>query len=154
MPHEVTLADELEMLDCYLEIERARFGDRITIAVVLDDNASASLVPPFVLQPLVENAIHHGAGKREDGGLVRVEISMKEGTLQIEVSDNGPGVPPERRAELFEFGKTTKVGGSGIGLPLSQLIVESHGGTLVYQDRNGSSRGATFRLTLLLEELH
>jgi two-component system sensor kinase FixL len=59
-------------------------------------------------------------------------------------------VPFERRAELFEFGKTTKVGGSGIGLPLSQLIAEAHGGSLAYQENNGS--GATFRLTLPLEK--
>jgi signal transduction histidine kinase len=51
---------------------------------------------------------------------------------------------------VFEFGKTTKVGGSGIGLPLSQLIVESHGGSLVYEDQNGAT-GASFRLTLSLE---
>src|SRR5262249_3575642 len=46
--------------------------------------------------------------------------------------------------------KTTKVGGSGIGLPLSQLIVESHGGALAYEDQRGAARGATFRLTLPL----
>jgi len=69
----------------------------------------------------------------------------------VEISDCGPGVPPERRAEIFEFGKTSKVGGSGIGLPLSQLIVESHGGALIYQDRNGNSSGATFRVTLPME---
>jgi signal transduction histidine kinase len=69
----------------------------------------------------------------------------------VEITDAGPGVRPERQAELFEFGKTTKVGGSGIGLPLSQLIVESHGGSLAYQDRNGSGSGATFRITLPLE---
>jgi signal transduction histidine kinase len=63
-------------------------------------------------------------------------------------------VPPDRRDELFEFGKTTKAGGSGIGLPLSQLIVESHGGSLVYQDRNGHGSGATFRVTLPLEVVH
>jgi len=74
--------------------------------------------------------------------------------LVVDISDSGPGVPPERRAEMFEFGKTTKVGGSGIGLPLSQLIVESHGGALVYQDRNGNGSGATFRITLPMEAAH
>ena len=74
--------------------------------------------------------------------------------LIVDISDAGPGMPPERRAEMFEFGKTTKIGGSGIGLPLSQLIVESHGGSLVYRDRNGNGRGATFRITLPLERVH
>ena len=53
---------------------------------------------------------------------------------------------------MLDFGKTTKVGGSGIGLPLSQLIVESHGGSLVYRDDNGA--GATFRITLPMETIH
>ena len=53
---------------------------------------------------------------------------------------------------MFDFGKTTKVGGSGIGLPLSQLIVESHGGSLVYHDDNDA--GATFRMTLPMEAIH
>jgi signal transduction histidine kinase len=69
----------------------------------------------------------------------------------LRFADSGPGVAPEYRAELFEFGKTTKVGGSGIGLPLSQLIIESHGGSLVYEDQNGVSAGAAFRLTLPME---
>ena len=55
-------------------------------------------------------------------------------------------------SEMFDFGKTTKVGGSGIGLPLSQLIVESHGGSLVYRDDNDA--GATFRITLPMETIH
>ena len=63
-------------------------------------------------------------------------------------------MPPDRRGELFEFGKTTKPGGSGIGLPLSQLIVESHGGSLIYRDRNDATGGATFRVTLPLEAAH
>jgi signal transduction histidine kinase len=86
-----------------------------------------------------------------DGGEIHVSANKSGQELIVDISDDGPGVPPERRGELFEFGKTTKVGGSGIGLPLSQLIVESHGGSLAYQDRNGNGRGATFRVTLPLE---
>ena len=70
---------------------------------------------------------------------------------QVWLRDDGPGVPPEQRADLFEFGRTTKVGGSGIGLPLSQLIVESHGGALGYEEHNGVRAGATFRLSLPVE---
>jgi signal transduction histidine kinase len=72
----------------------------------------------------------------------------------LDFTDSGPGVPLERRTEIFEFGKTTKSNGSGIGLPLSQLIAEAHGGSLSYRDRNGSGSGATFRMTLPLRELH
>jgi two-component system CheB/CheR fusion protein len=89
-----------------------------------------------------------------DGGEIHVTATKNGNELIVDISDAGPGVPPERRVEMFEFGKTTKVGGSGIGLPLSQLIVESHGGTLVYQDRNGTVSGATFRITLPVEATH
>jgi signal transduction histidine kinase len=123
---------------------------------------AAELVPgPWPLQgdatrlrQSFDNLLRNAVEAQPGGGEIRVSARKSHTQLIVDISDNGPGVPQERRAELFEFGKTTKVGGSGIGLPLSQLIVESHGGTLVYQDRNGSSRGATFRLTLPLEELH
>jgi signal transduction histidine kinase len=89
-----------------------------------------------------------------NGGAIQVTAARTDSELTLDFSDSGPGVPVERRGELFEFGKTTKPGGSGIGLPLSQLIAESHGGSLTYQDRNGAGHGATFRVTLPLEQVH
>jgi two-component sensor histidine kinase len=91
MPHEVPLSNELELIDSYLEIERARLGDRVRIEVEIGEELQDVLVPALFLQPLVENAIHHGATKREDGGVVRVRIHAAAGALRIEVIDNGPG---------------------------------------------------------------
>jgi two-component system, LytTR family, sensor kinase len=93
MPHEVPLSDELELIDSYLEIERARLGDRVRIDVEIGEQLQDALVPAMFLQPLVENAIHHGATKREDGGRVRVQVYAAGGALRIEVTDNGPGAP-------------------------------------------------------------
>ena len=104
------------------------------------------------LRQTFDNLLRNAMEAQPDGGEIHVNANMNGNELIVDISDAGPGVPPERRAEMFEFGKTTKVGGSGIGLPLSQLIVESHGGSLVYQDRNGS--GATFRVTLPLEAVY
>jgi two-component system OmpR family sensor kinase len=101
------------------------------------------------LRQSFDNLLRNAMEAQPDGGAIRVAASTNSEHLSIDISDAGPGVPRERRAELFEFGKTTKVGGSGIGLPLSQLIAEAHGGSLVYRENNGS--GATFRLTLPLE---
>ena len=118
-------------------------------------NLTKELVPgPWQLQgdatrlrQTFDNLLRNAMEAQPDGGEIHVKVNATGTQLTVDISDAGPGVPPERRTEMFEFGKTTKVGGSGIGLPLSQLIVESHGGSLVYQDRNGSG-GATFRLTL------
>ena len=101
-----------------------------------------------------DNLLRNAIEAQPDGGEINVAASSSGQELIVDISDAGPGVPAERRAEMFEFGNTTKIGGSGIGLPLSQLIVESHGGSLVYQDRNGNGRGATFRITLPLATVH
>jgi len=103
------------------------------------------------LRQTFDNLLRNAMEAQPDGGEIHVAVKSIGNQLTIDISDAGPGVPPERRSEMFEFGKTTKVGGSGIGLPLSQLIIESHGGSLVYQDRNGNGSGATFRLTLPTE---
>jgi signal transduction histidine kinase len=103
------------------------------------------------LRQSFDNLLRNAMEAQPNGGKIHV-VARKDGNhLTIDISDSGPGVPRERRAELFEFGKTTKPGGSGIGLPLSQLIAEAHGGSLDYEDRNGAA-GATFRFTLPLEE--
>lgn len=104
------------------------------------------------LRQTFDNLLRNAMEAQPDGGSIQVSAEKNGGTISVDVHDAGPGVPPERRGELFEFGKTTKVGGSGIGLPLSQLIVESHGGSLVYRDDNGV--GATFRITLPMETIH
>ncbi len=105
------------------------------------------------LRQTFDNLLRNALEAQPTAGSITVTAAREGGNLILDFGDSGPGVPTERRAELFEFGKTTKVGGSGIGLPLSQLIAEAHGGSLVYQDRNGAGTGALFRLTLPLEEV-
>ena len=105
------------------------------------------------LRQKFDNLLRNAIEAQPSGGSIQVTASKNGNRLVLDFIDSGPGVPLEQRAEIFEFGKTTKTGGSGIGLPLSQLIAEAHGGSLVYQDRNGAC-GATFRMTLPLAELH
>jgi signal transduction histidine kinase len=104
------------------------------------------------LRQCFDNLLRNAMEAQPGGGAIRVSAKKNGKELVLRFADSGPGVAPEHRADLFEFGKTTKVGGSGIGLPLSQLIIESHGGTLVYEDQNGAKPGAAFRLTLALED--
>jgi signal transduction histidine kinase len=106
------------------------------------------------LRQTFDNLLRNAMEAQPGGGEIHVGANKTANEIVVDISDSGPGVPPERRSEIFEFGKTSKVGGSGIGLPLSQLIVESHGGSLIYQDRNGNGSGATFRVTLPMEAMH
>ena len=90
---EVPLRDELEVLACYLGLMKARFGARLRATVVALPDTSDALVPSLLLQPLVENAIRHGNASHAAGGAIDVRVSRVGATLQIEVADDGPGVP-------------------------------------------------------------
>lgn len=88
---EVTLQQEMEFLDRYLEIERIRFQDRLTTFVQVDPEVLDVRVPNLILQPIVENAMRHAIANRNRG---RIEIiaGANNGMLRIQVKDNGPGL--------------------------------------------------------------
>jgi two-component system LytT family sensor kinase len=92
---EVTLKQELDFIDRYLEIERTRFRDRLTIDKPVDPEVLDALVPNLVLQPLVENAIRHGIARRAGAGRVTISACREGGDVVLAVSDDGPGIPEE-----------------------------------------------------------
>ncbi len=91
---EVTLAEELDYLDVYLEIEKVHFGDRLRVRTAIDPAARDALVPYLVLQPLVENAITHGLAPRLAPGVVEIEARVAGDRLRLRVSDSGVGMRP------------------------------------------------------------
>ena len=90
----VTLEEELELVDRYVNIQTIRFGDRFTCEVDVAERYQSCLVPKLALQPLVENAILHGVADREDG-YIKIRAGEEEDMLLLYVSDNGCGIPPE-----------------------------------------------------------
>jgi two-component system LytT family sensor kinase len=89
---EVPLADELALLERYLAIQRARFGDRLAVTFVIDPAAQSLPVPSLLLQPLVENAIRHGSAEKTGRGSITVRAQTAGDRLILEVEDDGPGV--------------------------------------------------------------
>jgi two-component system, LytTR family, sensor kinase len=89
--HEIPLGEELELLQRYLDIMQVRFHDRLTVEVDAPLEARSALVPAFLLQPLVENALEHGIAARPGPGTVRVQAVRDDGWLTITVTDDGPG---------------------------------------------------------------
>lgn len=96
---EITLAQELALLDHYLAIQKLRFGDRITIQTRVEPATLSAMVPSMFLQPLVENAIRHGIEGRMSGGKVLVSARHVDEQLHIKVRDDGVGLPRHWRME-------------------------------------------------------
>jgi signal transduction histidine kinase len=88
---QVTLADEIDFLRKYLAIEQVRFSDRLEVRWSVAPEMRDALVPEFILQPLVENAVRHGIAKRSSAGLVEIAAAAANGSLALSVKDNGPG---------------------------------------------------------------
>jgi two-component system, LytTR family, sensor kinase len=90
---EIPLKQELEFLEKYLEIEQMRFHDRLSINMHISPDTLDASVPNMILQPLVENAIKHGIAPRMSGGRIDINAARSNGHLEINVTDDGLGVP-------------------------------------------------------------
>jgi hypothetical protein len=105
---ETRLARDLELLAAYVEIERARFGARLQVDLAVDPGLEQALVPSFLLQPLVENAIRHGIAPREQGGRVLVRVGRVQSELHVSVDDDGVGSGPPAKGEGVGLGNTRR----------------------------------------------
>ncbi len=90
---QVSLGRDVEFVRRYLEIEQVRFSDRLSVTIDIDPAAAEALVPNLLLQPLVENAVNHGIARRPGPGRIAVTARRENGRLEIEVNDDGAGLP-------------------------------------------------------------
>ena len=137
----VTLEEELELLDHYVAIQEARFGDRLRVTFRVDPGAGSAVVPTLLLQPLVENAIRYGV--EPPGGVAEVEIAAtrRDDRLHLEVRDNGPGVNGDKRSE----GGQGNGSGAGLGIANTRArLQELYGASHRFELTNapGPARGA------------
>lgn len=94
---EIQLSEEVSTAREYLAIEQARLGDRLKVEFLIPPEAACGMVPPLLLQPLVENAIYHGIAPRLEGGELTIEAERDGSRLCLRVRDNGAGVRTNRR---------------------------------------------------------
>jgi two-component system LytT family sensor kinase len=132
---EVTLRQELDLLEEYIEIEKLRLGERLSVSIEAEQEAYEAMVPNFLLQPIVENAIRYGVAPKSTRGRVILTARCRGAELEIQVEDDGPGLPPAYKE------------GIGIGNTrgrLRQLYGTDHGFSMT----GGASGGlcVTFRL--------
>jgi two-component system sensor histidine kinase LytS len=119
----IPLADELEQINSYVAIEKARFGELITVNIDVEPGCEKWPIPSLIIQPLVENAIKHGIKTREGGGTVTLRIYRNLDMLEVTVEDDGEGVPEEILAVLF-IKKDLESHTEGVGLRNSNHRLE------------------------------
>ncbi len=100
----VPLAEELQMTNAYLEIERARFDERLRVETMVDPGALRQMIPNLLLQPLVENAVKHGLSRKVGPGTLRIAARLDGATLTLVVGDDGLGMTSAVLADVFERG--------------------------------------------------
>lgn len=112
----VPLHVELELVKAYLYIERERFGDRLQVEWELEEREDLMglMLPPFTIQPLVENAVKHGILSRSKGGRVTIRIRSCGEDVEVAVEDNGAGMEPDQCAALLQ--PASPAGRKGVGL--------------------------------------
>jgi signal transduction histidine kinase len=109
----VPLRDELEFVKKYLDLEKARFDERLDIDINVPEELLDEMVPPMLLQPLVENSVKHGLASLIDGGSITITIKKSEGKLKFEISDTGIGI--KDKSAVFK---------KGIGLTNTRLRLQ------------------------------
>lgn len=114
----VPLTQEIGHVEAFLAIEEARFPGKFRFECELTPGAEKALVPPFTLQPLVENAVKHGLRHVRSGGVIRLEATRRSGRLVLLVHDNGTGMSPET---LSRLGKTAVWSAHGTGTALETI---------------------------------
>jgi len=134
----VPLRDELTLLEAYADLMRARFGARLTIAVDAPGDVHDALVPPVLLQPLVENAVRHGGLERDGTARVTVTVRRHDARLTLRVHDDGPGIAN---------GRDPLTAGTGLSTTAHRLAL-LHGEAARIEAANATEGGFAVTITL------
>ncbi|KAB2439668.1 histidine kinase [Bacillus luti] len=147
--HALSLQKELEIIKAYVEIEKARFGKRLTISYEIDPslNLNQIHIPSLLIQPLVENAIRHGIFEKEGNGHVQISIFRIKDSLLIQVKDDGIGMSDLKLKELLE--KDNKHRGIGFANVLQRVHKISKGGLKIH---SVEGQGTTMSIMIQLTE--
>jgi len=107
--YQITLAEEMQFCQDYLDIEKARLDKRLQVEWKIPNKLKQIIIPPFIIQPLIENSIKHGIYPLEKGGKIIISAQKSGDKLQIKIEDNGPGITDKKIAEI-ENGNNDRIG--------------------------------------------
>ncbi len=139
----IPIQSELELLESYVMIEKARFKERLRIKLDVDESIDAML-PPLSIQPLVENAIRHGVMKRIEGGTVKVSVAHTGDGIRISVEDDGVGMSEDKLAGLLSIEQDNR----GVGIiNIHQRLMRIYGTGLEIESSEGQGTKVVFNLS-------
>jgi signal transduction histidine kinase len=134
----ITLGQEVELVETYLKVERARFGERLVFENSVSPLALAIKIPALSIQPLIENAVKHGISKSSLPGVITLSVSIDRDNLSVSVQDTGPGISPSELSDIYSRG----VGLSNVDSRLIALYGE--GARLNIDSRIGQGARVSF----------
>ena len=145
----VTLESELEFTKSYLELQAARFGDRVSYSIYCEVDRNYKILP-LIIQPIVENAFVHGIEGEKANGKIDIKVFYRSGQVIIEVSDNGQGIPADKLRELLaKLEKNDTSSGKSIGLTnVNKRIKMYHGEQYGLTVETTFGHGTAIRITL------
>lgn len=145
----VTVAQEVETLKLYLDIELMRFEDRLRTEFRIDPDAAKALIPSMLLQPLIENAIKYGVSVQEEGARISLSAQSIGGHLRVTVSDSGPGMQSQlSKAEALAKSRNS----TGVGLAnISERLAQAYGSDHRFDIESPPDGGFTVIIELPLE---
>lgn len=140
-----TLEEEVYALSLYLDIERVRFQERLRIVINISDEAKMALLPSLLLQPLVENSIKYAINPQIDGGTITIKAMIKDKKLNIELSDDGPGLSKEKPKYMGQES-------SGVGIAnTKERLAKLYPGNSSFSIISHEGKGVTVKITLPCE---
>lgn len=149
--HFSTLEEELECVEAYLILEKARFREKLQIKHDVDESLLDYQVPVLTLQPLVENAVKHGIMPKMGNGTVSIKVSREDDRMAVVIADDGVGIDKETLPKIFSpgFGSGSGVGLSNVHERLKNLFGAEHG--LHLESKEGEGTRVTFFLPLVVQ---
>ncbi len=144
-----SLENELELVHSYVELEKARFGDRLEVEYAIDPDVLQGRILPLTIQPLVENAIQHGIMRQGGKGRVRIAVEKEKDNAVITVADSGVGIPADRLSSLLADADGAN---DGIGLRnINRRLLSFYGQKLTLASEVGKGTTVTFRIPVTAE---
>lgn len=141
----ISIKRELALVGSYVELEKARFGERLTVEYEIEDGILEHMIPAFTIQPILENSIRHGLMKRLSGGKVTITVKKDADAIRIMILDNGVGIPADQLINILEQNKPGSIGLRNVN---KRLVLE-YGQGLLIESKEGAWTQVSFDIPIM-----